>query len=183
MISTLPMIFKSFPCTCTPQLIYPWSILNDPSLLLLSVDQFTSLTLYLLLPLTQYLVYFCCHLSSAIKSSPGCRTFSLHLHFTIYRHLINHQWPWFPDVYYQLISISDPDILLSPTGMVPGLLLLSLIFCYEIFLWFLNFALHLRSTTDIILINPQLPWISAVYCWFICIADNIFFACSYWPGP
>ena len=63
------------------------------------------------------------------------------------------------------------DLPLSPTGLVPSLLLSSLLFYYQIFLWFSKNILHLLSTNDRPLINPQWPWSYTVDCLLICIAD------------
>ena len=136
----LPLIFEKNPCT--PQLIYPWSILNHPGLLLLIVDLFASLNPDIFIPLTRSLVFCCRHWSSAIKSSSDFRNISLQLHSTIYRPLIYPQLPLSSTVDCQFICIADPRSI-APTDPVPGILLLSLVFCYQIFLWFSKHSLAL----------------------------------------
>ena len=122
------------------------------------------------LPPIRSLVFCCCHWSSAIKYSSYFWKKSFRLYSTIDRPLINPQWSWSSDVYCRFISISNP-ISITPTDLVPGLLLLSLVFCYQIFLWFSKISLHLHFTIYRLLINTQLPWFSAVDCRLIRIVD------------
>ena len=65
------------------------------------------------------------------------------------------------------------DLLLAPTDLVPSLLMSSLLFYYQIFLWFSKDFFQLISTNDRPLINSQWPWSSTVYSQLICIADPI----------
>ena len=122
LLSNNPLVFENVPCTCTPQLIDPWSILNHPGLMMFIVDWFVSLTPDLLLPLTWSLLFFCHHWSSDIKYSSDFLKISLHLHYTTDRPLVNHKLPWFSAVDCWLIHI-DESISISPTDTVPGLLM------------------------------------------------------------
>ena len=89
LLSNLHLILEKIPCTCTPQFIDSWSIINYPGLLLFIVNWFTLLTPDCLLLMTWSLVFCCCHWYSAIKYSSEFRKISLHLHSTIDRPLIN----------------------------------------------------------------------------------------------
>ena len=114
--------FRKQSCSCTPKMIDPWSILNDPCLLLFIVDWFASVITDLFLPLTQSLVFWCRHWSSYIKYFSTFRENSLHLHSTIDTLLINLQLSWSYDVDCWLICIAGPRSI-TPTDPVPGLLL------------------------------------------------------------
>ena len=107
LISNIPLIFENLPCTCTSQLIDPWSIHNKPRIILLIVEWFASLTPDLLIPLTQYLVLCCCHWSYAIRYSSDFPKFSLHLHSTIDRPLKIPQLLWYSAVDCWLICVAD----------------------------------------------------------------------------
>ena len=105
---------------------------------------------------------------------------SLQLHSTIDRPLIHPQLTWSYCFNCQLIHISDP-IYIYPTDLVPGLLLSSLVFCYQIFIWFSKISFHLHSTIDRPLINPQLPWSSSVNFLFICTSEPVSITRSHQP--
>ena len=92
-------------------------------------------TPYILIPLTQSLVFCCRHWPSAIKSSSDFRKFPLHLHHTIDSSLINPQSLWYSAIDCLLIRIVEPK-LLAPTDPIPGIFLSSLVFCYQIFILF-----------------------------------------------
>ena len=146
LLPNIPLIFEKNPCTCTPQLIDSWYILNYPGLFLLIVNGFTLLILYLLLPPTRYLVFCCRHWSSTIKYSSGFRNISLRLHSTIDRPLINHQLPWFSYVNCRLIHTSDPVSITCSHRPGTWYAYVSLVFCFRIILLFsknfLAFAFH-----------------------------------------
>ena len=142
LLSKLPLILESFPCTWTQKMIDPWSIPNYPGLLLLIVGWFSFLTIYILLPLTRYLILCCHHWYSAIKYSPEFLKTSLRLYSTIDILMINPRLPWSSDDYCRLIRISDPGSI-APADPVSGILLLSLVFWYQIFLWFSRISLAL----------------------------------------
>ena len=94
-------------------------------------------------------------------------------HSPIHRPLIYPQSTWYYAVSCLFIIITDP-IYITTYDRVPGILMLSPVFCYQIFLWFSENSLHLHSKLYTPLINPQLHWSSAVYCQLICIADPIY---------
>ena len=164
----LSLILGNVPCT--HQLIYSWLILNHPGLLLLIVHWIASPNPCISLPSTRSLVCFCRHRSFAIKYSPDLWKISLVLNYTIYRPLINIQLPWSYGFDCLFICIADPRSI-SPTNLVPGLLLSSLVFWYQIFFWFSKHSFHLRSKIDRPLINSQLPWLFSClfsvgfHCW------------------
>ena len=148
---------------------------------MLIVYLFASLNPYILLSPTHSLVFCRCKCSSAIKYFSVFRNKSLHLHSTIDIPLIDPKLSWYSTVDCRLIRISDP-IYISPTNPVPGLLLLSLFFCYQIFLWFSKHSLNFRPTIDRPLIDPWLPCSYAVYCLLIRISEPRSISFSHLPG-
>ena len=128
-ILNLLLIYEILHCSCIPQLIDTWWILNDRSLLLFIFYWFALLNPDIFLPPTWSLVCFCCHYSSAIKYSSDSRNFPFHLLSTIDRSLINPQLPWSSVVDCQLIRISDP-ISIAPTGRVLRIMMAMLDFWY-----------------------------------------------------
>ena len=94
--------------------------------------------------------------------------------------------PWlilnYPDILLLIInwfSLLTPDLLLTTTNLVLVLLLFSLVFCYQIFLWFSKNPLHFHSTTDKPLVEPHLPWSFTIDYQFIFIFDPISIATTY----
>ena len=130
--------------------------------MLLIVVWFALLTPDLLLPLTQFLIFFCRDWSSSIKSSSYFRKFYLHLHYTIGRPLINPWLPWSSATYCLLIFVVD-HISIAPTDPVPGLFLSSLVFWYQIFIIFPKTfpCTCTPQLIDPLLIPPQMinPWL------------------------
>ena len=116
-----------------------------------------------------------------LKNIPLIFENSLQLHSTIDITLIYPQLTWSSSVNFQLIHIVDP-ISIAPTQPVSGLLLLSLVLCYKIFLLFPKNSLHLHSTIDIPLIDPQLTWSYYVNFRLICISDPISITRSHQPS-
>ena len=148
----------------------------------MSIDLHLWTRIYHSLPLTRYLVCCCCHWSSVFESFSDIRNFSLHLHSTTDRPLIDPQVTWYSDVNFQLIFISDPRSIASYHWPVPwsavvvtGLLLSNIPRIFEK-------SVHLHSPIDRPPINPQLPWSSDVDCWLIRIADPIYITPTY-PVP
>ena len=171
-------------------MIDPWSILNETGPLLLIVDLFASLTPDLLLTLTQFLVYSCLNWSSYIKSSSDFWDFALQLHSTIDRPLINHQWSWSSTVGFWLVRISDPRYI-APTDPLSGILLVSLVFCYQIFLWFwkkiiFTYTLQLIDPWSILkdpgLLLLIVNWFASlthIYC-SLPLTWSLVFCCCHW---
>ena len=88
LLSNLPLIFEKNPCTCSPQFIDSWSILNYLDLLMLVINWFSSWTPYIFLPPTHLLVFWCRHCSYAIKNFSDFRKYYLNLNSIIDRPLI-----------------------------------------------------------------------------------------------
>ena len=95
-------------------------------------DLFVFLTPDILPPPTRSRV-FCCRLYySDINYSSDFRKTSLHLHSTIDKPLINIILTLYPDIDCLLIITVDPRYI-APTNPVPGIMLFSLVFSYQIF--------------------------------------------------
>ena len=117
--------------------------------MILVFDWFTLLTPNLsLAPTKPFLVFCCWHWSSAIKYSSDFRKNILLLHTIIDStwKILNYPGLMILTVYWFALQISD--LLLVPIDLVPGLLLSSLVFCYQIFLWYSKLFLHLHSIID-----------------------------------
>ena len=106
----------------------------------------------------------------------------MNLHSTIDRLLINPQVPCCFVVDCWLIHIAGHRFN-APTNPVPGILLFSLVFCYQIFLWFskvfLALALHNWYTLE------QSLMTLAFYCWLSIDSHRrpISVVRYYWPVP
>ena len=171
---SIPLIFEILLCTYNLQLIDPLLILNFPCILLLFVIWYTPLTPHLSLAPTEMV------LGMLMLSLVFC--FQIFLWFS---NLFCTCTPWLIDPWFFLnypsflrlifnwLELLTPDTWLTSTDPLLGLLLSSLVFCSQKFLWFSKKNLHLHSQIDRPPIDPQLPWSSAVYCWFIRIADPI----------
>ena len=173
--------FPKFSTTCTPQLIHPWSMINYPGILLLIVDWFAYLTPDIFLPMNQSLILCYINWSSAIKSSSDFWTFSC----TWITQLIDPWWILnYPGI---LLLITDwfafltQYLLLSPTDPALGMLLLSLVFCYKIFLWLLKLCLAVAFHNWY---TPDKSSTTLVFCGWLLIVSHLwphiyFF---HWPG-
>ena len=125
--------------TCTHQLIvliHPWSVLNQPGILLSKLFFWFRFFFPLPIdnshpPLTQSLVFSCRPWYSAVKYSSGFG-FLLHLpiHCPIHPRLIRNH----PSILLSIDSHRYPQSL-APTHLTSDILLSSLVFCCHIFLW------------------------------------------------
>ena len=150
LLSNLCLI-SNFPCT--HQLIVPihhWSILNQPHLLLSKVFLWFRFLFLLPIdnshpPLTRSLVFYFRPLSSSVKYFSGFE-FSLHFPIDCPIHpwsILNH-----PGLLLSIDSHHYPW-LLAPTHVTSDILLSSLVFCCQIFLWFPEWTLvHTISGTS-----------------------------------
>ena len=117
------------PQSIVPQLLAPQRSLPYSSFPLIILSPIASL-----IPSAWSIVFYC-PIGSPIAWLIFLLSSKHSLHFPIDRPLINPQSSFSSAVDFQLICITDSRYIAS-TDPVPGLLLLSLIFCHQIFLWF-----------------------------------------------
>ena len=148
-------LFQSLPDHLHPNFLSPWS-LSPQSLAPWLLAPQRSLPYCYFLPITCSLIaqlirftrslVFCCPTCSLIAWLLFLLSSKNSLHSPIYIPLINPQSPWSSAVDCLLIHIADTRYI-APTDLVPGLLLSSLVFWYQIFHWFSKILLPLALHT------------------------------------